>query len=316
MVTGPANFPTRRNQKANEVYDRANNDLVSWSKKTLTKLENRFSGKGAISSDDPDAVSKLTAKIAEAEANHAHMKAVNKIAKKKGLSDPEKKAKLAEIGVSEKAATDLLSDDLVGRKGYASYQLTNNNANINRMKGRLEDLEKESGKETSKHEFSGGTVVDNKEKNRVQIVFDSKPDADMRTKLKGNGFKWSPKEEAWQRKRNNSARYAVSQVLGHNPFEAPEITKAPGTEEPEEGSQVAGDVKGKTKSAVPEDKKAPEVTAKETTEEKPSQAGKSLAKSDPDKLKALKERLRSTHMSKSEDAIKENEKTLNKPCED
>jgi len=74
--------------------------------------------------------------------------------------------------------------------------------------------------------------------------------------------------------------------------------------------------KGETKSAVPEDKKAPEVTAKETTEEKPSQAGKPLAKSDPDKLKAIQEHLLSKHMSTNENEIKAQTETLKKPCED
>ena len=39
----------------------------------------------------------------------------------------------------------------------------------------------------------------NTEANRLQIFFDEKPDAATREELKSNGFRWSPKAEAWQR---------------------------------------------------------------------------------------------------------------------
>lgn len=48
-------------------------------------------------------------------------------------------------------------------------------------------------------EFEGGKVEANTEANRLQIFFDEKPDAATREELKSNGFRWSPKAEAWQR---------------------------------------------------------------------------------------------------------------------
>ena len=46
--------------------------------------------------------------------------------------------------------------------------------------------------------FDGGVIVTNEEVNRVQILFDEKPDEETRRNLKGSGFKWSPREQAWQ----------------------------------------------------------------------------------------------------------------------
>ncbi len=60
--------------------------------------------------------------------------------------------------------------------------------------------------------FSGGEVVMNKEKNHVQIIFDGKPDADVRAALKQSGFRWAPSQRAWQRMLNQNGIYAARQV--------------------------------------------------------------------------------------------------------
>ena len=41
----------------------------------------------------------------------------------------------------------------------------------------------------------------NEEINRVQIIFDAKPDEAVRRELKSWGFRWSPREGAWQAQR-------------------------------------------------------------------------------------------------------------------
>ena len=52
----------------------------------------------------------------------------------------------------------------------------------------------------------------NSEENRLQILFDEKPDEQKRSALKGNGFKWSPSQGAWQRQLNDNAIYAASRM--------------------------------------------------------------------------------------------------------
>ena len=61
--------------------------------------------------------------------------------------------------------------------------------------------------------FDGGKVVYNYEEDRLQILFDKIPDAGMRTTLKRNAFKWSPRNQAWQRQLTRNAEYAAGQVL-------------------------------------------------------------------------------------------------------
>lgn len=237
LVTGPANFPAKRNQKKNEIADRRTREQTSWEAWALAKMRSMASGGGnaRVSSDRSDAVSVLNDKIEAAEKHQAHMKAVNRIVRSKKGTDDEKKAKLKEMGVSGSLANVLLAPNYRGKAtGYESYQLTNNNANIKRMKERAAAVGAEQAKPTSSHDFDGGTVVDNADNNRVQIVFDSKPDAEQRQRLKRNGFRWSPSEGAWQRHRNNAGRHAVVAIIGSNPWakkagsDSPDVLKSAG----------------------------------------------------------------------------------------
>lgn len=44
---------------------------------------------------------------------------------------------------------------------------------------------------------------------QVQLVFDGKPEDGTRERLKANGFRWSPKNGAWQRQLTDNARRAL-----------------------------------------------------------------------------------------------------------
>ena len=55
-------------------------------------------------------------------------------------------------------------------------------------------------------------VVENKEIMRLQILFDGIPPVAARDILKSNGFRWSPKNKAWQRQLTDNARYAYKNI--------------------------------------------------------------------------------------------------------
>jgi hypothetical protein len=48
--------------------------------------------------------------------------------------------------------------------------------------------------------------------NRLQLIFDEKPNESQRTQLKSSGFKWAPSQGAWQRQLNNKAIYAANWI--------------------------------------------------------------------------------------------------------
>ena len=196
---------TRKREKSIESMDKAD----YWEQRANAAEKNH-----AISSDDPEAVRKLKEKIAGAERNQELMKAANKIIKKK-ISNEEKFNELKAIfpSVSELALHKLLEPDFMGRIGFAQFNLSNNNANIRRMKQRLEELERRAGQETKEEDHNGIKLVENVEENRVQIIFPGKPEPEVRAILKQNGFRWSPRNMAWQRHLNNSGRFSAQSVI-------------------------------------------------------------------------------------------------------
>ena len=62
-------------------------------------------------------------------------------------------------------------------------------------------------------EFKTFKVVENTEAMRYQIIFEGKPDADVRTLLKSNGFKWAPSQGAWQRQLTGNGKWALNRVV-------------------------------------------------------------------------------------------------------
>lgn len=56
-------------------------------------------------------------------------------------------------------------------------------------------------------------VIENADIMRLQLRFDGKPDADTRTVLKQNGFRWSPSNGVWQRQLTDNANFALERVI-------------------------------------------------------------------------------------------------------
>jgi len=66
--------------------------------------------------------------------------------------------------------------------------------------------------------FDGVKLVQNTTLNRIQLLFDGKPEAETISQLKREAFRWSPREGAWQRQNTNNgvqAAYRVLRFLGH-----------------------------------------------------------------------------------------------------
>ena len=162
----------------------------------------------AISSDDPDAVTKLRAKIEKAETTQEMMKAANRLVRK---GDVDALADL--LDCSREKAEAVVAPDFCGRRGFADYQLTNNSANIRRMKARIQTLgAADDAVAAGPVAGDGWQLEEHAEDNRIWFIFDAKPPANVRAVLKGHGFKWSPSRTAWVRMLNNAGRFAAEQI--------------------------------------------------------------------------------------------------------
>ncbi len=165
-------------------------------------------GRGGISSDAPDAVERLEVKLAERIAAHEKMKKIN-AAYRKG------DAALRALGMTQGEIDTMCAGmQPYHEQPFPSFTMSNNSAEIRRLKKRLEALKTAERDVTTRTSFPGGVVVDNAEENRLQIIFDSKPEKTIREALKGRGFHWSPRNRAWQRKRSHDAMYCARLICG------------------------------------------------------------------------------------------------------
>ena len=213
LIAGGSNFPVRKKEKQNAAADR-NMEEYREIQGLLDKI--RSTGMGGISADDPQAVQKLQSKLADLEKSQETMKAVNAYYRKHKTLDgcphlsPENIEKL-KAGMSRSWRGE-------NAKPFEAYALSNNNAEIRRVKSRIQDLSKKKEIGFVGWEFEGGRVDANTEANRLQIFFDEKPDEATRAELKSNGFRWSPKEGAWQRQLTDNAYYAANYVKAIQPL--------------------------------------------------------------------------------------------------
>lgn len=221
MISGASNY----NMRAHEKY--LNREGKLWKEYEELNIDHKISaiihGDKIIKSGDADAIEKLEAKIAKLEKYQTDMKAANAIVRKKKLTDEEKINQLIELlGIENGTAAKLLQPDFCGRVGFPDYALTNNGATIRTSKKRLEGLQRLAEQaatapiEERTVKVNGIEIIDNIEINRVQIIFPGKPDADIRAKLKSNGFKWAPSQGAWQNYRSERALRIAQEVASCN----------------------------------------------------------------------------------------------------
>lgn len=190
LISGGSNFPVRKKEKQNAARDR---NMEEWRRIQGLLDKIKSVGTGGISSDDPQALTKLEAKLAKLEKHQELMKAANAAIRMKDKEKGDKR--LAELGYTPEEIAELRAPDFAGRIGYPAYALQNNNANIRRIRERVEELKKRQTEPAPEGwEFDGGRVVVNTNENRLQIIFDGKPDADLRAELKSEGFRWAPSQ--------------------------------------------------------------------------------------------------------------------------
>jgi hypothetical protein len=163
-------------------------------------------GTGGISSDDPEAVDKLRAELAKLEAAQEKMKQANTLVRKND------RIGLASLGFSETRISQLFTPDFCGRIGFPDYALTNNGANIKRIRKRIEELQS-APTDTTERQEGEVTIREDATENRVMLIFPGKPSDEVRAILKSSGFKWSPNRGAWVRFLNNAGRAAAQYVL-------------------------------------------------------------------------------------------------------
>lgn len=157
-------------------------------------------GSAGVSGDDPEAIQKLELELSTMRRLQDRMKKANRVIRAnldKGR-DAQVSA-LIDVGFEPAEAEAIMTPNCYGGVGFERYQLSNNNANMKRIELRIKELRAIAELVTVERQGDGFTYREDTEENRVMFIFEGKPDADMRERLKGRGFKWSPTRGAWVR---------------------------------------------------------------------------------------------------------------------
>lgn len=211
MITGPANFPTRRAEKANNAEHNKYGEFDGWRDKVLGKIQ-RPENTDIVKGSD-GAIEKMEAKLKTLEERQEFMKSVNKIARKKYDDEDRRILDLMELGLTAKTVDELLnpSQSYYG-KGFQGFYLTNNGATIRNLKKSIHAetnrLDKYS-KGNKEYTLGDVNIIENVDDNRLQLFFDGKPEDEVRRTLKKNGYRWSPRNECWQRQLTENALYCL-----------------------------------------------------------------------------------------------------------
>lgn len=231
MITGPARFPVASNNKKMATEDRRYAEFKAFYTQAPARAVKRARNVqkatiGASGIADAELID-LQNRHAERVRKQAMMTTINAIIRKNKLGKTEDDARrLAELAreanhpIGEALALSLLTPDW-GNPGFASFSMSNNNAEIRRLEKRIAQVKAKVSRmeaveigamENKVSRIGEIEIVENFAEDRLQIIFPGKPDAATRDILKRGGYRWSPRNSAWQRQLTNNARYSLSWV--------------------------------------------------------------------------------------------------------
>ena len=194
MITGPANFPTKRAERFNNWEQADYEAFRTWRNNIARKLERRANKENWSLEGE---IHRLTNEVETLKTNHERMKTANKILGSKKLTYEEKADELANIGFPDIEELK----NVYGGVGFLPFQLTNISNKIKGREARISELQKRiEAREVSPTEknVNGIRIVENIAEDRLQLFFAGVPEPRIREILKRNGYRWSPKNQCWQ----------------------------------------------------------------------------------------------------------------------
>lgn len=201
----PATF--RRHEKTNAAEHAAYERLLEWKEKVIKRCnrQQRLTGWAEVE--------RLQEKLDELTRLQEMMKEANRIIRSKKLAEVEKVDEIVALGISEVEAIALMDGKGWWGVGFAPFQLSNNSARIRDTERKLKQHQYMAEKEDGETTYEWGTLRRDYSEERYRLVFDGKPSKPVIDLLKGHGFKWSPKNEAWQRQITPNATYTLERLV-------------------------------------------------------------------------------------------------------
>ena len=210
MIAGPSNFPTRRAQKANNAESNKWNEFNDWRNRYF-KAVNRV--KTLSPEEDLDNKLKTLDKLIIRNENVKSMNKIISSGYRKKLSNDEIAKQLigAELiteGLKKYFVDpDYLYGGKIQKMSTLGVKIKAARDSVLVLKARIERK-----KNWEDIDFEDGCISISDD--RVKIYHNDKPEQKIRTKLKSNGFRWSPTWKCWCRKHTVNALIAAKRIVG------------------------------------------------------------------------------------------------------
>lgn len=218
MVTGPARFPTSRNAKANNSYDNAVNEFEEWRKRVPKAIARRMEEAKPEEQKREEEWLRLKRDITDTASTLKAIDTGENRYSYRPLFVSGLYGKLERIANNGKAdliqkATEYIKElnETLPKPIFTARHKFWNLSEVVQASIRKESEIR--GRNDAELAFDGGTVVKNYSEDRLQILFDEKPEQETISKLKHNGFRWSPRFKAWQRQLTDNSYYACARVV-------------------------------------------------------------------------------------------------------
>lgn len=215
-VTGGSGFNVRRAEKANNSERARYNEFSEWREKALKAIQKRIENAKPESEKRNENWVRLEKDILHSAAViHGINKGLERGCSKALFVSSiyqkvETYAKKGDVEIVQQAIDSIRKYNetmsVVITERHKFFKL------IELSESKKERKETNSERDNSELTFTGGKIIQNWKEDRIQIVFESKPDRDVIDLLKKNAFKWSPNNTAWQRKNTQNAVYAAQNI--------------------------------------------------------------------------------------------------------
>lgn len=218
MITGPAGFDRYKQEKTEKAYRNRYEEFRNWRDKVLNSIQRRKEAARPEEEKREKAWLGLKRDI-ESSADTIHeidtgkcrgynralfvSSILNKVSTYAGHGEVEIVQKAVDFISAYNAK--VRKPVITGRNKF--FQLPEL---ARKMRERLAVVKDQENRELP---FEGGTLVWNYGEDRLQILFDKIPEDAKRKELKSSGFRWSPKNKAWQRQLTPNALSAAKRVL-------------------------------------------------------------------------------------------------------
>jgi hypothetical protein len=219
MITGPARFPTARNAKRSQWADNKMMELCAFEKKGREVIKRRLLDLRPQEVKDANEWAMFARDIASSlgaikgcdagELPYNRSAFVNSI-----VGKVERLAYNGEVVLVEKALALVTEYNAANKKPAITtrHKFWAFAALAQAKAANLAQLATAAPQSAQIGE--GFELVVNQAEDRLQILFEAIPSAEMRAKLKGEGWNWSPRNKAWQRKITDNARRSAQRILG------------------------------------------------------------------------------------------------------